>query len=104
MRVEVSSEVFEQYMVLPISLQVLAENAVKHNEFSVREPMEIRMIIEGARLVVHNRVARKEIVQGSPGVGLANLDERCRVAMGVPLKVVETADSFAVYLPILPVE
>jgi sensor histidine kinase YesM len=96
--------VFEQYMLMPISLQVLAENAVKHNEFSVREPMEIRIWLEGSKLVVHNRVARKEIVRGSPGVGLANLDERCRVAMGVPLEVVETADTFAVYLPILPVE
>src|SRR5580692_679468 len=96
LRVEVSLEVFEQYMLMPISLQVLAENAVKHNEFSVREPMEIRIWLEGSKLVVHNRVARKEIVRGSPGVGLANLDERCRVAMGVPLKVVETADSFAV--------
>jgi uncharacterized membrane protein (DUF485 family) len=104
LRVEVSSEVFEQYMVLPISLQLLAENAVKHNEFSVREPMEIGIWIEGSKLVVQNRVARKEIVRGSPGVGLANLDERCRVAMGVPLKVVATAGSFAVYLPILPVE
>jgi sensor histidine kinase YesM len=104
LRVEVSLEVFEQYMLMPISLQVLAENAVKHNEFSVREPMEIRIWLEGSKLVVHNRVARKEIVRGSPGVGLANLDERCRVAMGVPLEVVETADTFAVYLPILPVE
>jgi Histidine kinase len=104
LRVEVSSEVFEQYMVLPISLQVLAENAVKHNEFSVREPLEINVSFDGSRLRVSNRLSKKEVVRTSSGVGLANLGERCKVAMGVRLEVLETAGEFAVYLPILPIE
>jgi sensor histidine kinase YesM len=104
LKVEVSSELFDQYMVLPISLQVLAENAVKHNEFSVREPLEINVSPDGSRLRVWNRLSKKEVVRASSGVGLANLDERCKVAMGMPLEVVETAVGFAVYLPILPIE
>ncbi len=104
LRVEIEEALLERYMILPISLQVLAENVYKHNEFSVREPMEIGVWMEGARLVVHNRVAKKEIVRASSGVGLANLDERCKVAMGKPMEVVETAAGFAVYLPILPIE
>jgi hypothetical protein len=52
---------------------------------------------------VRNRLSKKEVVRGSPGVGLANLDERCKVAMGMPLEVVETAAEFAVYLPILSI-
>ena len=103
-RVEVSPELFDQYMVLPISLQVLAENGVKHNEFSMREPLEINVSLDGSRLWVWNRLAKKEVVRTPSGVGLANLDERCKVAMGMPLEVVETAGRFAVYLPILPVE
>ena len=103
-RVEVSPELFDQYMVLPISLQVLAENGVKHNEFSMREPLEINVSLDGSRLWVWNRLAKKEVVRTSSGVGLANLDERCKVAMGMPLEVVETAGRFAVYLPILPIE
>ena len=88
-RVEVSPELFGQYMVLPISLQVLAENGVKHNEFSMREPLEINVALDGSRLWVWNRLAKKEVVRTSSGVGLTNLDERCKVAMGMPLEVVE---------------
>jgi sensor histidine kinase YesM len=124
LRVEIAEEMFDCYMVLPISLQVLAENAHKHNEFSVRDPLEICVGIEGERVVVRNRVARRSGVESSgwgmsgsgvglarsgdglarSGVGLANLDERCRVSMGVPTEVVETEGTFAVYLPILGVE
>jgi len=104
LRVEVSSELFEQYMVLPISLQVLAENVVKHNEFSVRDPLELTISLDGSRLRVWNRLLKKEVVRASSGVGLANLGERCKVAMGVPLEIVETVGEFAVYLPILPIE
>jgi uncharacterized membrane protein (DUF485 family) len=104
LRVEVSRELFDQYMVLPISLQVLAENVVKHNEFSVREPLEINISLDGSRLRVLNRLSKKEAVRSSSGVGLANLAERCRVAMGVRLEVAETEGRFAVYLPILPIE
>jgi hypothetical protein len=100
---DVREEMFDQYLVLPISLQVLAENVVKHNEFSVREPLEINVSLGGSRLSVRNRLSKKEVVRGSPGVGLANLDERCKVAMGMPLEVVETAVEFAVYLPILSI-
>ncbi|HEV3412630.1 MAG TPA: histidine kinase [Puia sp.] len=101
--IDVREGMFDQYLVLPISLQVLAENVVKHNEFSVREPLEINVSLGGSRLSVRNRLSKKEVVRGSPGVGLANLDERCKVAMGMPLEVVETAVEFAVYLPILSI-
>jgi sensor histidine kinase YesM len=104
LRLKVSPEQFDQYTVLPISLQVLAENVVKHNEFSAREPLEIEITMEGPKMVVRNRVARKAVAGVSSGVGLANLAERCKVAMAMPLEVVETAGEFAVYLPILPIE
>lgn len=119
LRMEIPATVLDRYLVLPISLQVLAENAHKHNEFSVREPLEIRIALEGERVVVRNRVARKEVMRaapgvgspgvglrgvGSPGVGLSNLGERCRLAVGVGVKVFAAGGEFAVYLPILPIE
>lgn len=104
LRVTIDETLFDQYMVLPISLQVLAENAHKHNEFSVREPLEIIVGLEGPKLRMWNRIARKEKIRASPGVGLSNLDERCKLSIGVPLEVVETETDFMVYLPILPIE
>jgi hypothetical protein len=101
---EVDAELFDRYMILPISLQVLVENAHKHNEFSLQEPLEIDIRAEGERLAVRNRVARKEKIKASPGVGLSNLDERCRLAIGTPLEVVETKTNFTIFLPILPID
>jgi sensor histidine kinase YesM len=102
--VEVPAEMLDRYLALPISLQVLAENAHKHNEFSVREPLEIRFSLEGERIVVRNRLAPKETLRVSAGVGLSNLDERCRLGVGVPLEYRGSGGEFAVYLPILPIE
>jgi hypothetical protein len=101
---EVDSTLFERYLILPISLQVLAENAHKHNEFSLQEPLEIKIRMDGSRLAVRNRVARKELIRASPGVGLVNLNERCNLAVGSPLEVVETKADFTIYLPILPID
>lgn len=104
LRVEVDESLFDQYMILPISLQVLMENAHKHNEFSLREPLEMVVGMEGTRFRVWNRIARKEAGRASPGLGLSNLDERCKLAIGAPLEVVETTEDFIVYLPVLPIE
>jgi sensor histidine kinase YesM len=103
LRVEIPEEFLDRYLVLPISLQVLAENVHKHNEFSVREPLEIRVSVEGVRVVMRNRIAPKEVVRVATGMGLSNLVERCRLGVGAPAEVVETGGVFAVYLPILPI-
>ena len=100
--VAVDESLFDQYVILPISLQVLAENAVKHNEFSEGKPLEIQVRLEGLKLSVSNGLSMKETVHGS-GLGLANLGERCKVAMGAPMEVARN-DSFIVYLPVLPIE
>jgi sensor histidine kinase YesM len=103
LRVEIPEEFLDRYLVLPISLQVLAENVHKHNEFSVREPLEIRVSVEGERVVMRNRIAPKEVLRVATGMGLSNLVERCRLGVGAPAEVVETGGVFAVYLPILPI-
>jgi LytS/YehU family sensor histidine kinase len=108
LKVELGEDLLDRFLMLPISLQVLAENVVKHNEFNLREPLEIRVWLDGGtaapRLGVRNRIARKEVGRASSGVGLANLDERCKLAVGAALEVVETEEEFVVYLPVLQIE
>jgi LytS/YehU family sensor histidine kinase len=101
---DVDEALFGQYMILPISLQVLVENAHKHNEFSLSDPLEIRVWMEGVRLGVHNRIVRKEKTRASPGLGLSNLNERCKLATASSLDVVETKTDYTIYLPILPID
>ena len=98
---EIEEALFDQYMIIPISLQVLVENVYKHNEFSIYEPLEIEVALDGDRVRVRNRIARKEISHDSPKVGLANLDERCKLVIGAPLEVRDTGVEFSIYLPIV---
>ena len=101
--VELDEGIPSQYMMLPISLQVLAENAFKHNEFSAMAPLAITVSFENEKVIVHNRITKKQQVKGSSGVGLLNLDERCKLATGVPLEVIITKTDFTVFLPVLPI-
>jgi uncharacterized membrane protein (DUF485 family) len=102
--IDIEDTVPEQYMMLPISLQVLAENVFKHNEFSAAEPLEIMVSFEQERLVVHNRIAKKEKIKGSSGTGLQNLDERCKIATGRPLEIAATKTDFIIYVPIVRID
>jgi two-component system, LytTR family, sensor kinase len=72
------------FLVVPVSLQVLLENAVKHNAVDAEHPLEVRMARHDDRIEVSNSLRRAAAVRRSPHVGLANLDERCRAASGDP--------------------
>jgi sensor histidine kinase YesM len=91
----------EGFLVPPISLQVLLENAVKHNAFGPRAPLEVRVRREGDRLLVANGRRAKSSARPSPRVGLRNLDERCRRITGRGLEIHSDEGTFRVSLPLL---
>ncbi len=84
----------------PVSLQVLLENAVKHNAVKEEAPLEIRLSLFPDRIEVSNRRSGPAEARSS-GVGLANLDDRYRRTVGRGLLVREEADLFTVTLPLV---
>jgi LytS/YehU family sensor histidine kinase len=92
----------DRKMVPPVALQVLLENVVKHNELSSSLPLEVRVVIENSRVSVSNPRRPRGDVTPSAHVGLRNLAERYRVVAQATIEVVDKADSFAVFLPLLP--
>ena len=60
----------------PMSVQLLVENAVKHNEISNRHPLTIRIYSEGKRLTVGNPIQRKLTASSGMRIGLSNLAKR----------------------------
>lgn len=87
--------------VVPISLQLLMENAIKHNVVSDRHPLTI--ILETTprgTLRVSNRCHLKDVDAPSPGVGLANLNNRCQLLFHQPIAISNDGDEFAVELPL----
>lgn len=94
---------FEQNMLPPMALQMLLENAVKHNTVAEEEPLTIDLYVENERyVIVKNNLQKKSIpIEASSGMGLSNIKARYEFLSKLPVEVVESADEFIVKLPLL---
>ena len=87
--------------VVPLSLQLLLENTIKHNVVSENKPLNIKIYIKDNFLVVENNLQKKEVLQDRKGVGLQNIVSRYAILSERKVLIDENKESFAVYLPIL---
>jgi hypothetical protein len=92
----------DRQMVPPVALQILLENAVKHNELSASAPLDVRVEVAEGRVSVSNTRRPRRDVPTSSHVGLANLAERYRAVAEARIEIVDRAESFVVTLPLLP--
>ena len=95
---------FANCYVPPISLQILLENAVKHNEFSREEPLVIDVRFEGGAVVMENEIRARRHPRPTSRVGLQNLRERCRLTLDRELEVFPGPAHFTVRLPVKSIE
>ena len=87
--------------VVPLSLQLLLENAVKHNMVTTSNPLHIKIFETGGNLVVENNLQPKQIVKKSSGVGLNNIKQRYDLLTDKKVFINQQAKSFAVAIPML---
>ena len=87
--------------IVPLSLQLLLENAVKHNVVSASKPLHIQVMEKDGRLLVTNNLQPKEVVKKSSGVGLHNIRQRYEILSDQSVVVKADNSHFSVYLPIL---
>lgn len=87
--------------VVPLSLQLLLENTVKHNVVSEQRPLHIRISIEGDYLCIANDFQKKEVLQDRRGVGLQNIVSRYAIITNRKVLVEENEQTFTVKIPIL---
>lgn len=87
--------------IVPLSLQLLLENAVKHNVVTTSKPLHIKVFEKGGMLVVSNNLQEKQVVKKSSGVGLQNIRERYGILTDREVKIGKTASEFSVSLPML---
>ena len=87
--------------VVPLSLQLLLENAIKHNTVSESKPLHIRIYEEGNYLVVENNFQKKEVLNPRRGVGLANIINRYHIVTNRKVVIDQNSDKFQVKLPVL---
>lgn len=90
--------------IVPLSLQLLLENAVKHNIVTADKPLHIKVTEEDGKLVVSNNVQEKQVVKKSSGVGLQNIRQRYGILTDKQVVIQKTKEEFIVQLPILTKE
>ena len=87
--------------VVPLSLQLLLENAVKHNMVTSQKPLHIKIYEDNGNLIVENNLQPKQIVKKSSGVGLSNIKQRYQLLTNKKVIINQEAGRFAVAIPML---
>jgi len=85
----------------PLALQILIENAIKHNEISKRNSLEISVSTTDDTLVVKNNINKKYSPEPGTGVGLVNLSNQYRILAGKEILIKNDESNFVVEIPLL---
>ncbi|MGB3469084.1 MAG: histidine kinase [Cyclobacteriaceae bacterium] len=89
------------WQVPPLALQLLIENAVKHNEISKVNPLVINVTQVGDLLEVSNPIQRKRTRATGAGTGLKNLVERYKIVAGQSVIIENDSNFFKVVIPLI---
>lgn len=87
--------------IVPVTLQVLIENAIKHNRVGEQYPLKINIFTRNKYLVVENNIQRKSSVETSNKQGLENMKQLYRFISDRELEVVDTGNKFVVIVPLV---
>ena len=98
---EIDLQDADRFKVVPVSLQILVENALKHNSRSEELPLKIRIERNKDKIVVSNNIQKKNILESKSKTGLLNLKERVKLILDKDLILEEDNNQFIVKLPII---
>lgn len=90
-----------RYKVAPLTLQMLVENALKHNEVSKMHPLSISVSFEDNFIVIRNNLQLKTNQNESTGIGLSNIKSRYEFLSTQPISVSEADGFFTVKIPVI---
>ena len=99
--IQIPNPVQSQYKIAPLTLQMLIENAVKHNQMSLENPFHITIEIAGSYLIVCNPIRKRKGVPASAEIGLPNIIRRYGLLTNEPVLISETDGNFTVKIPLL---
>lgn len=91
----------QNFKVIPLSVQMLVENAIKHNEISNRKPLQIKIFsTDDNCLIVENQLQKKSGSEGS-GSGIQNIRERYEFFTNKKVVIFESLDRYLISIPLL---
>jgi two-component system, LytTR family, sensor kinase len=99
--IDLTRDSLEQYSIIPLTLQLLIENAVKHNRMSSKNPLSINISISGNMLVVSNPLQPRNLIEGTTGLGLKNIINRYKLLVDKQVVVEKSEAFFTVKIPLI---
>jgi LytS/YehU family sensor histidine kinase len=94
----------KQHLISPLTLQLLIENAIKHNVISSDRPLVVELFIEEDWVVIRNNLQKKVVHEPSTGVGLANITNRYKLLTDKKVVIEESTEYFTVKIPVILAE
>lgn len=100
---EISSSLLQK-KILPLTLQLLMENVVKHNIISMEQPLTVYLKEEDDRLIFKNKITLRNQSEKLSGLGLNNIQERYELVSSRSVTIQKEDGFFKVSLPLLDME
>lgn len=97
---EIESELFDDYMIAPLTLQILIENCIKHNRISSEEPLCIKVYSENDYLIVENNLQLKKQLRQTTGKGLEHILSRYD-GFENKVEILQNEKDFTVKIPLI---
>jgi LytS/YehU family sensor histidine kinase len=104
MEVNIAEETKKHTFIPPLTLQLLMENAIKHNAVSKEAPLLVDLVTEGDYIIVRNNINLKRSREASSGMGLQNIVNRYNLLTKEPVTIANDGKHFTVSLPTLKQE
>src|SRR5690606_4592202 len=96
-----SSNIINEYKIVPLSLQLLLENAIKHNIISDQKPLNIDIFPKGNYLIIQNSYQKKATFEKSTGIGLKNIIQRYSLVSTLSIDIQQTENYYIVKIPLI---
>lgn len=91
-----------QKQIAPMAMQLMFENAIKHNVISKQKPLYIKVFVDESNfLTVSNNLQKKSSVEHSSKIGIKSINKRYQYLTEEKIKIIETKEDYTVKLPLI---